>query len=148
MARARGDLADIADENQKFKEILSKKCVSKSQNPTINVSFQGLEPLPQILNKLGRNKKLNPQSLLALLVESVSTRWRLCSQLFMTRSDHPGLPPMGSAPSPVGSSRASRAKRAPAQRSSATRSLANASPSMQVPEEIIRKVFVGESIID
>jgi len=60
LARARGDLADIADENQKFKEILSKKCVSKSQNPTINVSFQGLEPLPQILNKLGRNKKLNP----------------------------------------------------------------------------------------
>ena len=37
------------------KEILSKKCVSKSQNPTINASFQGLELLPQILNKLDRN---------------------------------------------------------------------------------------------
>ena len=92
LARARGDLADIADENQKFKEILSKKCVSKSQNPTINVSFQGLEPLPQILNKLGRNKKLNPSSRNAkgkawYLCKIVGTayfqtrKWPLCYRL-------------------------------------------------------------------
>ena len=55
LARARRDLADIDDKNQKFKEILSKKCVSKSQNPTINASFQGLELLSQVLNKLDRN---------------------------------------------------------------------------------------------
>ena len=92
LARARGDLADIADENQKFKEILSKKCVSKSQNPTINVSFQGLEPLPQILHKLGRNKKLNPSSRNAkgkawYLCKIVGTayfqtrKWPLCYRL-------------------------------------------------------------------
>ena len=33
LARARRDLADIDDKNQKFKEILSKKCLSKSENP-------------------------------------------------------------------------------------------------------------------
>jgi hypothetical protein len=57
---------NFATFQKKFQKFLfldfvsSKKCVSKSQNPTINASFQGLEPLPQILNKLGRNKKLNP----------------------------------------------------------------------------------------
>ena len=33
LARARRDLADIDDKNRKFKEILSKKCLSKSENP-------------------------------------------------------------------------------------------------------------------
>ena len=33
LARARRDLADIDDKNQKFKQILSKKCLSKLQNP-------------------------------------------------------------------------------------------------------------------
>ena len=33
LARARRDLADIDDKNRKFKQILSKKCLSKSENP-------------------------------------------------------------------------------------------------------------------
>tara|TARA_B000000437_G_scaffold61885_1_gene44542 strand:- start:207 stop:425 length:219 start_codon:yes stop_codon:yes gene_type:complete len=56
LARTRRDLANNSDKNQKFeKDMRKKKFVSKSP-------FQGLEPLPQILNKLGRNKKLNPSS--------------------------------------------------------------------------------------
>ena len=43
----------IATKTKNSKKICEKKFVSKSP-------FQGLEPLPQILNKLGRNKKLNP----------------------------------------------------------------------------------------
>ena len=43
----------IATKTKNSKKICEKQFVSKSP-------FQGLEPLPQILNKLGRNKKLNP----------------------------------------------------------------------------------------
>jgi len=43
----------IETKTKNSKKICEKKFVSKSP-------FQGLEPLPQILNKLGRNKKLNP----------------------------------------------------------------------------------------
>ena len=86
LARTRRDLANNSDKNQKFeKDMRKKKIVSKSP-------FQGLEPLPQILNKLGRNKKLNPSSRNAkgkawYLCKIVGTayfqtrKWPLCYRL-------------------------------------------------------------------
>ena len=75
----------IATKTKNSKKICEKKFVSKSP-------FQGLEPLPQILNKLGRNKKLNPSSRNAkgkawYLCKIVGTayfqtrKWPLCYRL-------------------------------------------------------------------
>ena len=75
----------IATKTKNSKKICEKKFVSKSP-------FQGLEPLPQILNKLGRNKKLNPSSRNAkgkawFLCKIVGTayfqtrKWPLCYRL-------------------------------------------------------------------
>ena len=64
-------------------------------------TFQGLEPLPQILNKLGRNKKLNPSSRNAkgkawFLCKIVGTayfqtrKWPLCYRLIPDTTTPPG----------------------------------------------------------
>jgi len=84
----------IATKTKNSKKICEKKFVSKSP-------FQGLEPLPQILNKLGRNKKLNPSSRNAkgkawFLCKIVGTayfqtrKWPLCYRLIPDTTTPPG----------------------------------------------------------